>query len=275
MDDSYKIAVAMSVYKSDVKNYVVESVNSILSQTYKNFHLYIEVDGGVDSDVERFLCSLSNQSNVSVSFNDKNKGLAYRLNCIIDKSLQQGGFDYLARMDADDISEPNRFELQVKFLTENPNVYIVGSDVVEIDNQGNSIFYKRMIPDNKTLVNKVIKRCPFNHPTVMFRMDVFSRYNLRYKPELMNTQDYYLWVDVIYNKLSLANINSPLLKFRIDQSFHRRRGLKKSLNECKSRFYAMNKLSIMTPSNVVHTILLFMLRLSPEYIKRVAYKYMR
>ncbi|MCV5855842.1 glycosyl transferase 2 family protein, partial [Escherichia coli] len=85
--------------------------------------------------------------------------------------------------------------------------------------------------EHNSLVNNIVKRCPFNHPSVMFRIDVFEEHNLKYKDELQNTQDYYFWVDAIKSGLKLANINEPLLKFRIDDKFHSRRGVKKAKND--------------------------------------------
>lgn len=275
MPDSSKIAVGMSVYKSDKLNFLQESVDSILSQSYKNFHFFIEVDGEVPSDIENFLLSLSTITNVSVAFNEMNLGLAQRLNIIIDKVIKLGGYSYFARMDADDISHQSRFEEQITFLEKKQCVSILGTDVVEIDEVGNPIFFKKMEHKHVNIVKNIIKKCPFNHPTVVFRMDVFIKYNLKYRSELKNTQDYYLWIDAIKKGLHLANINKPLLQFRVDKKFHSRRGVKKSINEFKSRIYAMKELRLVNFSNILHSLLLLSLRLSPSFIKSYAYKKLR
>ncbi|MDV5059493.1 glycosyl transferase, partial [Vibrio diabolicus] len=120
----------------------------------------------------------------------------------------------------------------------------------------------------------IIKRCPFNHPSVMFRMSVFED-GFRYKSELMNTQDYYLWVDLLAAGKNFANINEPLLMFRINESFHSRRGFKKAMNDLNSRIYAFKKLDVLNLSNIIHTISLFLLRIAPTSIKKWAYKTLR
>ncbi|EOW3939360.1 glycosyltransferase [Vibrio parahaemolyticus] len=274
MINNPNIAVAMSVYKSDKLSYLVESVNSILEQEYEAFHIYIEVDGTISPDVKSYLNSLDPKK-TTITFHQENKGLATRLNQAIDKILQSGQFSYIARMDSDDISDRSRFREQVDFLSQNRDIYVLGTDVIEIDNENNPVHHKYMESNSDKIKNNIIKKCPVNHPSVMFRVEFFHKFKLRYKDNLMNTQDYYLWVDAIDKGLKISNLNKPLLKFRIDENFHKRRGLKKSINEFNSRFYAMKKLSMFSLGNVLHTILLLSLRLSPEPIKKFAYKYMR
>lgn len=270
-----RIAVALSIYKSDKVLYIKKSIDSILSQNYIYLDLYVQVDGKVSGDVFNYLKSIENVQNIFITYNPENMGLAFRLNQIIDEVVSLNCYAFLARMDADDISLPNRFQTQVDFLTKNPSIYVVGSDVIEFSSSSRKCFYKKMQVDNEQLCKNIIKRCPLNHPSVMFSMAVFSKYKLRYKSELMNTQDYYLWVDMIDENLEMSNINEALLKFRVDDDFHKRRGLKKAINEFNSRLYAMKKLKIYSFSNVLHTIMLFSLRMSPEFIKKIAYSKLR
>lgn len=275
MTSEPRIAVAMSVYINDRLSYLQESVQSILDQTYSNFHFFIEVDGKVNDEVYLYLKELNIMDNVSVGFNKNNKGLAYRLNTIIERVLDSENFKYIARMDADDISDLNRFEEQVGFLYDNPDVKILGTDLIEINNEGEFLFYKKMEKYNHDIISNIIKKCPLNHPTVMFDIEVFSEHCLRYRNELSNTQDYYLWIDAIFKGITLGNLDAPLLKFRIDPDFHKRRGLKKAFNELQSRIYAMRMLNVINIANVLHSISLFLLRISPEFVKRFAYKNLR
>lgn len=269
------IAVAMSVYKSDTDYNVKLAIESLLEQTYRNIDIFIEVDGPINSDLEALLRSYCNTDNIFVNFNDKCKGLATRLNSIIDKVMEQGKYDFIARMDADDISLPTRIERQLNFLMVHKEIDVVGSDVIEISEVGEEVFYKKMNPTHDVIRKEIIKRCPFNHPTVMFRSSLFMSQCIRYKAELMNTQDYYLWVDLLAKGKKFANINEPLLYFRVNDDFHSRRGFKKAVNDFKSRLYAFSKLDVLTPSNVIHVVLLFLLRISPSFIKAIAYKVLR
>lgn len=269
-----KLAVAMSIYKSDKLEYVRESIGSITDQSYSFFDLFIEVDGPISTDVELYLRSLSNLDNVYVNYNSSNMGLARRLNDIIDKVLKKGCYTFLARMDADDISFPQRFERQIEYLNNHSEVAVVGSDVVEISEIGHELFYKRMDALHDEISRNIIKKCPFNHPSVVFRMAIFEE-GFRYKSELMNTQDYYLWVDLLAAGKKFANINEPLLKFRVNNSFHSRRGFKKAMNDLNSRIYAFKKLDTFNLGNVIHTVSLFLLRIAPTSIKKWAYSTLR
>ncbi|MEM5533001.1 glycosyltransferase [Pseudoalteromonas arctica] len=269
-----KVAVIISVYKSDNVSFIDRAIKSILDQTYNNIEVFIQVDGVVSDKIKHLLIDYSKIGEVNVYFNDKNMGLATRLNNSIDTIVKLGGYNYIARMDADDISDLNRIETQVTFLNNNPDIDIVGSDVIEISELEVEMFYKKMDSSHHMLAQNIIKKCPFNHPSVMFRCDIFEE-GFRYDSSLMNTQDYYLWVDLLSAGKRFANINKPLLKFRVNSEFHSRRGFKKAKNDFKSRIYAFKKLNVLSFSNVFHTITLFLLRLAPTSIKKWAYNNFR
>lgn len=266
-----KIAVALSVYRNDRLDMLEYSINSILNQSYTEFDLFIEVDGKVDEKITKYLTGISLLNNVFVRFNEVNLGLATRLNSIIDIVFSKGGYDYLARMDADDVCDKDRFKTQVEYLISNPNVSLVGSDVEEINDKGDVLFYKEMPSSHEVLLKNIIKRCPLNHPTVMFNLSHFSVRDISYKSELKNTQDYYLWVDLFAKGKVFANINKPLLKFRIDDDFHNRRGFDKAINDVNSRFYAFKVLGNINCSNLLHVFFLFLLRVAPPFLKKIIY----
>ncbi|MEZ8356757.1 glycosyltransferase [Vibrio splendidus] len=270
-----KVAIAMSVYKSDVSQNIKLSVDSILMQSYSNLDVFIEVDGYISEDCVELLGFYSKLDNVFVNFNSENRGLATRLNNILEKIIEIGEYTYIARMDADDIAFSERITEQVNFLENNSEVSVIGTDLIEISDTGEEIFHKRMHYDHHSISMNIIKKCPFSHPTVMFRENVFSKSYIRYKPELMNTQDYYLWVDLLSAGYKFANVSKPLLYYRVNGDFHSRRGWKKAMNDLRSRIYAFNKLDALSFSNVLHTLLLFLLRVSPSFIKSTAYKFLR
>ncbi|WP_105491519.1 glycosyltransferase [Escherichia coli] len=268
-----KVAVAMSVYKNDNPIYLKKAIKSILNQTYKNIHLYIEVDGVISPQLYQCLSSFISCSNISINFNSDCKGLAFRLNNIIDKVIFDGGYSYIARMDADDISRLDRIEKQVIFMQTHKDISVVGSDVLEIDEDDNFLFYKKMHCDHEIIVRDIIKKCPINHPSAFFKISSF--YIVRYNSTLKNTQDYYLWIDFIYNNLKISNINEPLLKFRVNRDFYSRRGFDKAINDVKSRIYALRKLNCYSLRNIFHILMLFFLRVSPTVIKKIAYNRLR
>ena len=115
-----KIAVILPVYKNDKVPHVRLSLNSILNQTYKgDFTLIIGVDGPVGEELVSCLKDYETKDNVSVQWFPKNRGLAIVLNDLLDICFKEG-YKYIARMDADDISMPERLEKQMAYLLAHP-----------------------------------------------------------------------------------------------------------------------------------------------------------
>ena len=269
-----KVAIIMSIYKSDKLKNIEAALNSLEMQTYDNIDIFIAVDGPICSEVKSYLDCKKNNPKIYISFFDENKGLATRLNNLISIIVDEGKHDFVARMDADDISLPERISKQLNFFYSNCDIDVLGSDVIEISSSDEFIFYKSMASEHTDMLNDIIVKCPFNHPTVMFRAQVFYE-GFRYDPALKNTQDYYLWVDLLVAGKKFANLNEPLLKFRIDDDFHNRRGIKKAVNEFKSRVYAFKKMNNLNFKNAFHTFKLFALRLSPAFVKKIVYSKFR
>ncbi|WP_267472723.1 glycosyltransferase [Proteus sp. G2662] len=263
----------MSIYSLDKTDFIKRSIDSMLDQTVNNIYIYIAVDGIVSSQIITLLSAYEKNHNIKIFYFNENKGLAFRLNQLIDIAIKER-FDFIARMDADDICRKDRIEKQINYLIRNDNISIVGSNVIEIDNNENHICEKIMDTDPFLITKNIIKKCPLNHPSVMFRSSVFEN-GLRYNNKLKNTQDYYLWVDAIKNGFNISNINESLIYFRVDENFFSRRGLKKAINDVKCRIYAMNELKKHTIKNYVFIAFLFIFRLSPKIIKKFGYKNFR
>lgn len=270
----HKVATIMCVYSGDGVEHIEESINSILVQSYQSHDLYLLINGEVSRDVLKLVLHYENNNNFFTVFSNVNMGLARAMNYLLDNYVVGKGYLYIARMDADDICSIDRLEKQVDFLSNHPEVAIVGSDCIEIDDSGIEIGYKKMEKTDLALKKNIIKRCPFNHPSVMLRADVFES-GCRYDPNLNNTQDYYLWIDLISKGYVFSNINEALLKFRITDSFYKKRGRRKAINDLNGRIYGMRKLKIVTVKNVVFTLAIFLLRLSPVFVSKLAYKFLR
>jgi glycosyltransferase involved in cell wall biosynthesis len=269
-----KIAVIMSVYNQDSPADFEQALQSIFEQTYRQFDIFLQVDGKVPETLRSVISNYESLKNVHVSYSAQNLGLAFQLNQAIERVFEQGGFDYIARMDADDICVAERFEQQVAFLSQNPDIAVLGTSVIEFDEQGHE-FYKKMSASHHELKSNVIKRCPLNHPTVMFNLGKIEPQDLQYNSQLLNTQDYYLWVDLLSKGYLFSNLEEPLLRFRVNSLFHERRGLKKLKNDFRSRTYALNKLHVHSMTNYVYIAALVLLRISPTYIKKLAYSRFR
>ena len=263
--------VGMAVYREDRLNWVEQAVESILSQTFTDFMYYIVIDGDVSDEILTFFVELEKRDQrVVIKRNAYNMGLSSCMNSVIEAE-QHYSPKYFFRMDSDDVSFPERFINQITFLENNPEVSILGTSLVEINENGEKVG-KRKLPSSHSDIYRVLpKRCAINHPTVCLRFDIFQS-GWRYKEHLKNTQDYFLWADLVSNGYKFANLSEPLLSFRRVNDFYKRRGLGKSLNEFKARFYTMRALNRFSIGNVFYAFSVLFLRLMPGKIVKLAYR---
>ena len=200
-----KVSVVMSVYNEE--RHVEEAIRSILDQTFKDFE-FIVVDDGSTDKTPQILRSFSDPRLKIIR--QRNMGLTKALNRGI--SLAEG--EYIARMDADDVSLPERLERQVKFLDENPEVGIVGTAYYEIDAEGRILGRERFPTRDEDLRKVLIRYNPFFHASVMIRRTVFEKVGL-YDESFPYAQDYELWFRVARH-FKLANLPEFLMMRRYE-----------------------------------------------------------
>lgn len=218
------LAVIMSIYAKDEAQYVSQAIESILNQSYQDFGFYILLDGPVQKDVELYLDCIKDKR-VHLYSRDNNLGLAKSLNELLSIVLGKG-IPFIARMDADDISLPTRFEKQLSFLYEHPIIDCVGTWAIEIKANGDE-FYRKMMPETHEECRKqfMIRDCLI-HPTVMFRQSFFEKAGF-YALDTYFGEDTMMWAQGFANNCIYANIPEYLFKFRLnDDFFNRRRGWK-------------------------------------------------
>ncbi len=200
------ISVVMPVYNGE--RYVADAISSILGQTLGDFEFIIVNDGSTDK-TESVVMSFSDPRIVYVD-NGENLGLSRSFNI----GIHAARGTYIARMDADDISAPKRFERQVRFLEKRPHVDIVGSNMRFIDESGRERGMHHRQIDHIGIKFSSLFSTPMMHPTIMGRAAVFKHY--RYDERLSNSEDYELWSRLLFETPThFANINEPLLFYRI------------------------------------------------------------
>lgn len=216
-----KIAVILPVYKNDKAPHVRLSLNSILNQTYKgDFKLIIGVDGPVGEELVSCLKDYETKDNVSVQWFSKNRGLAIVLNDLLDICFKEG-YKYIARMDADDISMPERLKKQMAYLLAHPEIDVVGGAIEEIDENSESRGKMIVYPEgSKECYEFFARRNPHAHPAVLFRKSFFDKAGCKYRPEYRQNQDTMLWVDGMRSMLTFQMLffasASPMLSSRRD-----------------------------------------------------------
>lgn len=219
-----KLAVIMSLYKSDVIVYVQLATESILNQSCSNFDFFIQYDGPVKEDIDKYLSSIEDKR-IKIFKRNENKGLAYSLNELLGVVISKG-YQYIARMDADDISLPERFEKQLAFMELHPDIECLGTWAIEIKSDG-SEFYRKQMPETHEGCWKqfMIRDCMI-HPTVMFRKSYIEKAGM-YSLDTYFGEDTMMWAQGFAKGCKFANIPEYLFKFRLDDNFfNRRRGWK-------------------------------------------------
>lgn len=263
--------VAMSVYKNDSFAALKAAIESVIGQSEPLCRFCIVIDGEVSNETVEYMDSIRSHFSC-ILINEVNKGLAFSMNRVIEHVIEEGWNDikYFFRMDADDVSVPGRFEKQIAYMEEH-HLDVVGSNCIEINAEGEKIGVRCMPERHKDIISIMPRRCVINHPTVLIRFELF-RAGFRYNPELMNTQDYYLWADLLAAGYRFGNIQEPLLYFRRDADFISRRGRKKAFNDLRARFNMMRKLNKYSVGNVLYALSFFCARMMPESILRFLYK---
>lgn len=271
------VAVILPVYIKDKVEYLTSAVESILYQTYKNIHLYIGVDGSVGDDLWETLQLLEKQDMISVVWFAENRGLACVLNDLLDICIKEG-YEYIARMDADDISETTRFEKQMAYLEAHPEIDVVGGAIREINEEGKSrgktIIYPAAPGECKAFF---AKRNPHAHPAVLFRKSFFDKLNgKKYRPEYRQNQDTMLWYDGMMVGTQHANIPDVVLQFRVtDAMFKKRRnGLAFARKQFIDRLSINRGLGYGFAADV-YGFAMFCMLVSPVWVKKIAYRFLR
>lgn len=217
-----QISVVMPTWNAE--KYLREAVDSILGQTFCDFELIVIDDAS--TDMTRPILETYQDCRIKV-IDGPCRGISAALNIGLDVACGE----YIARMDADDISYPNRFEMQVNFLNNHKEYGLCATLAEWFFPDGHTALWggteaNRLeqigIFDN--LIDTVL--C---HPTVMFRRDTFEKYELRYNEEFDSTEDQELWVRAMrYTRF--YNMQEVLLKYRVHESntseFRRENGLR-------------------------------------------------
>lgn len=199
-----KVSALLPTYNTKPE-YLRECIDSVLAQTFTDFELIIVDDCSSDPSVKETILSYDDKR-IRFYENEKNLGISGARNRLIE--LAQG--EYLAVVDHDDISLPKRFELQVKFLDEHPEVGVVGAAIEEFPAKGKS----SLPQNNDDIENLMMLEIAVDHQVSMLRKEILVKNKLHYEQEFSPSEDYRLWVCLI-GKTKFANLPDTLLHYRV------------------------------------------------------------
>jgi len=205
------ISVLMSVFNGE--QYLREAIDSILNQTFQDFEFIIIDDGSTDSS-----------AGIINSYKDSRIHFIQQDNVGISESLNRGitlaKGKYIARMDADDISDPDRFRYQYEYMRANNDIDILGGHARLIDTEGR-VIGEKLKPTSSKVINRAIEyACPLNHPTYMVRTDVYRELK-GYRVCFSGGEDYDFLLRAFDQGNSIINIDRYLICYRINTSFSR------------------------------------------------------
>jgi glycosyltransferase involved in cell wall biosynthesis len=268
------VAVLMAVHAGVPPEHFREALASIRQQTIRQVRLHLWCDGPLADGHEAAIAELARPADV-VLRSPRGIGLPGALNRLIDAALADPSMSFLARMDADDISLPTRFERQIEFLHAQPRIAIAGTWVIEFVTAGVELFRKQLPVSAEEARRFMIYRSPLAHPTVMFRRAVFEAGH-RYDPTLRQAQDYELWSRLLLAGFEIANVPEYLLWYRMAGDFYARRtGLRRAATELKERWRYARRSKLMRPHHLLGLASLFLIRIAPVPVKRLAYRVLR
>ncbi len=232
------ISVLMGIYNEKKKEQVKVAISSILNQSYCDFEFIICDDG---SPEEFFLwlqqyCRIDKR--IRLLRNERNEGLSKALN----RCLAEANGKYIARMDADDVSLPNRFERQINFLEKHSEYALAGCAVGLIDDKG---IWGERVPVEKPQKTDFLWTSPFIHPSIMMKKSILQYLN-GYATDayIERTEDYELFMRLYATGKVGYNLQEKLLLYREDRNAFIKRKYRYRINEAKVRYVGFGQLGI-------------------------------
>lgn len=257
----------MAIYYGDCPQALSIALDSILQQQLAvgvESRLYIAIDGQVPESLAAVIDARCDSIHRIVRL-PVNQGLAAALNALIATLENE---EFIFRMDADDRSEPQRYQSQIDYLLKHPEIDILGTDIIEVDPSTGHTRRVSYALDHERALRSLCRRVPVAHPTVCFRrrvLDIIGGY-----PMCGTNEDIALWFRCAREGFVFGNLHEPLLHFTIGPDFWRRRSLKKAFSELRCYFLGIWSLERVS-WRYVFPILRFILRLMPNGIQRRLY----
>lgn len=240
-----KCSVLMSIYKNDNPEFLKIALESIYEkQTRKPDEIVVVFDGELTPELYAVLDDFREDKD-GIAFyypQEVNRGLGQALRIGSEKCTGE----YIFRMDADDISVPDRFEKQLSYIEANPEIDVLGTDIAEFNNSPDEDMRLRVCPQkHDDIVRMGKKRNPMNHVSVCMRRTALEKCG-GYETLLL-LEDYYLWLKMIASGCKLENMHEALVFVRVGNGFDSKRGSKvritgwKKLQEFMLKHKMINK----------------------------------
>jgi len=264
------LSLLLPVWAGDRPDFLTDAfVSTVDAQTRRPDEVVIVRDGPVGSDLQACLGRLRERSPVPVQVLELERNLG--LGPALDAGLGACRHELVARMDADDVSLPHRFAVQLPLLA---SADLVGAGLLEIGRGLDDVVGRRTPPVNPDdIVRRARFADPFNHPTVVYRRDLVRSVGGYGDFALM--EDYLLWAKMIVAGARVGNVAEPLVGYRVGDGAYARRGGWRQLRAELALQRRFRALGFTTPAQCARNVLVRGgYRLVPERVRRAAYRRM-
>jgi len=212
----YSFSCLLSCYKGESPIFLEQALQSLVNQSLLPNDVVLVEDGPLTEELNNILNSFENKLPLNRVRLSENIGLGAALN----KGLERCKYEFVFRMDTDDVCSKNRFKEQIDFFKDNPEVDILGSWANDIDEVGD--FLKlRTVPESDGEIKKYIWTCPIIHPSVAYKKGCINKIG-GYDKNLKRRQDYDLWFRAVEAGSVFYNIQKPLLNYRFTDDYYKK-----------------------------------------------------
>lgn len=232
------VSVIMGVYNIASVEIFPRAVETILSQTFEELELIICDDGSTDNTWQHLVEFSRRDTRIRLIWKQKNEGLAAALNQCI--KVARGLF--IARQDADDLSDSTRIEKQVAFLKQHSEIDFVGSNCNLFDGEG--IWRNRCFPERPE-PKDFLFTLPFIHGSLLFRREVLAEHSYNVSKKTLRTEDYELLMRLYAQGKKGANLQEILYYFQEDRTTQKRRKFRYRIDEAKVKWSGFRRLGLM------------------------------
>lgn len=242
------LSVLIPVYHRVDPSVFAECLDSLFRQTLQASEIVIVKDGVLTAALDNVIGAWASKLPLKIVGYNLQHGVSYALNY----GLLHCEYEYVARMDSDDICMPERFKAQMSYLSEHPEIDVLGSSLCEfyIDKSGRRIEHLRVFPERVEKGSKKLYRgTPIGHPTVVYKRDLVIKY--KYALEADFNEDIDLWFRLLRDGYRLTSLKEPLLRFRLTDASFARRSREKAFGEFKVYWKYLYEQNGFSPSAVL------------------------
>ena len=263
------LTVLMSVYINDKPLLLEKAINSVYENTLLPENFLLVVDGPIRQDLESMVLKLFKKYDFQLLRLVENVGLANALNIGLTKVTTK----WVARADADDFNLPNRFALQAEAINNSKvELDIVGGAIQEVDQNGLKLGIRRTVESHCDILRFVKSRNPFNHMTVVFKVD--SALRCGGYPNIYLKEDYAFWVSMLSNGAKSLNLSEILVYANAGEAMYQRRGgLKYALAEFELQKHLFLSELKSLPTACIDGVLRSFIFILPAGMRGLIYKY--